>query len=75
MALGMLQIVQETGKRFGENLEVRIGIHSGEVSQASSVGTGSIYDVWGDTAIRRARLPSRPGCLNRVQFQKRLTTI
>ena len=29
--IGMVEAVRETGKRFGEKLEVRIGIHSGEV--------------------------------------------
>ena len=32
MAIGMIEAVRQIGTQFGENLEARIGIHSGEVS-------------------------------------------
>jgi class 3 adenylate cyclase len=67
MALGMLQIVQETGKRFDERLEVRIGIHSGEVVAGLIGRHRSIYDVWGDTVNTASRLESS-GLPNRIQI-------
>ena len=67
MALGMLEIVQETGKRFDEKLEVRIGIHSGEVVAGLIGRHRSIYDVWGDTVNTASRLESS-GLPNRIQI-------
>jgi adenylate cyclase len=67
MALGMLQIVEETGKRFDEKLEVRIGIHSGEVVAGLIGRHRSIYDVWGDTVNTASRLESS-GLPNRIQI-------
>jgi class 3 adenylate cyclase len=67
MALGMLEIVHETGKRFGEKLEVRIGIHTGEVVAGLIGRHRSIYDVWGDTVNTASRLESS-GLPNRIQI-------
>jgi len=67
MALGMLEIVHEAGKRFGEKLEVRIGIHTGEVVAGLIGRHRSIYDVWGDTVNTASRLESS-GLPNRIQI-------
>jgi class 3 adenylate cyclase len=69
MALGMIDAVQETGKRFGENLEARIGIHSGEVVAGLIGQHRSIYDVWGDTVNTASRLESS-GLPNRIQISE-----
>lgn len=69
MATGMIEAVHETGKRFGEKLEVRIGIHSGEVVAGIIGQHRSIYDVWGDTVNTASRLESS-GLPDRIQISE-----
>jgi adenylate cyclase len=69
MALGMIDAVLETGKHFGETLEARIGIHSGEVVAGLIGQHRSIYDVWGDTVNTASRLESS-GLPNRIQISE-----
>ena len=69
MALGMIDAVFETGKRFGETLEARIGIHSGEVVAGLIGQHRSIYDVWGDTVNTASRLESS-GLPSRIQISE-----
>ncbi len=69
MALGMIDAVLETGRRFGETLEARIGIHSGEVVAGLIGQHRSIYDVWGDTVNTASRLESS-GLPSRIQISE-----
>ena len=69
MAIGMIEAVRETGKRFGEKLEIRIGIHSGEVVAGIIGQHRSIYDVWGDTVNTASRLESS-GLPDRIQISE-----
>lgn len=69
MALGMIDAVLKTGKQFGELLEVRIGIHSGEVVAGLIGQHRSIYDVWGDTVNTASRLESS-GIPGRIQISE-----
>jgi len=69
MALGMIDVVLETGKQLGETLQARIGIHSGEVVAGLIGQHRSIYDVWGDTVNTASRLESS-GLPNRIQISE-----
>jgi adenylate cyclase len=69
MALGMMGAVRQIGAQFGENLEARIGIHSGEVVAGIIGQHRFIYDVWGDTVNTASRLESS-GLPNRIQISE-----
>jgi adenylate cyclase len=69
MALAMLEEVGRIGTQFGENLEVRIGVHSGEVVAGIIGQHRFIYDVWGDTVNTASRLESS-GVPNRIQVSE-----
>jgi adenylate cyclase len=69
MALAMLEEVGRIGTQFGENLEVRIGVHSGEVVAGIIGQHRFIYDVWGDTVNTASRLESS-GVPNRIQISE-----
>jgi adenylate cyclase len=69
MALRMIEEVHQVGTRFGETLEVRIGIHSGDVVAGIIGQHRFIYDVWGDTVNTASRLESS-GLPNRIQISE-----
>jgi class 3 adenylate cyclase len=69
MALGMIEAVNDIGTKFGEPLEARIGIHSGDVVAGVIGQHRFIYDVWGDTVNTASRLESS-GLPNRIQISE-----
>ena len=57
MALSMLEAVKAAGDEIDEQLQLRIGIHTGGPMVAGVLGTHKIaYDVWGDTVNTAKRM-------------------
>jgi class 3 adenylate cyclase len=57
MALSMLEAVKAAGDAIDEQLQLRIGIHTGGPMVAGVLGTHKIaYDVWGDTVNTAKRM-------------------
>src|ERR1700720_3557789 len=56
MALAMCETAASSAADFGENLQLRIGVHSGDLV-AGVIGTHKfVYDVWGDTVNTAKRM-------------------
>ncbi|MEX0281973.1 MAG: adenylate/guanylate cyclase domain-containing protein, partial [Arenibacterium sp.] len=69
MAFDMLDAVRKIGDSLGENLHIRIGLHSGPAI-AGVIGNSKIfYDVWGDTVNTASRMESY-GSPGRIQVTK-----
>ena len=66
LALDMRDIVRDVSRRHGENLMIRIGIHTGN-TVAGVIGMHKFaYDVWGDTVNTASAMESY-GVPNEIQ--------
>jgi len=69
LALTMRHLVSNVSQSYGEELKVRIGIHTGE-TVAGVIGTHKFaYDVWGDTVNTASAMESH-GIPNEIQVSK-----
>ncbi|MCW6511098.1 adenylate/guanylate cyclase domain-containing protein [Lichenifustis flavocetrariae] len=69
MALAIPEAVAAAGREVGEQLEARIGMHTGPVV-AGVIGTDKfVYDVWGDTVNVASRM-ERNGVAGRVHVSE-----
>ena len=58
MALDMLDVMRKVSEEYGEDVAVRIGIHSGPAVAGVIGERKQFYDVWGDTVNIAARMES-----------------
>lgn len=66
LALAMREVVGEVSRRHGEDLRIRIGIHTGNIV-AGVIGMHKFaYDVWGDTVNTASAMESH-GIPNEIQ--------
>jgi adenylate cyclase len=69
LALAMLDVVRDVSHRHGEDLKIRIGIHSGSIV-AGVIGMHKFaYDVWGDT-VNTASAMESSGIPNEIQVSQ-----
>lgn len=68
-ALGLLDAVEDFNRDHGEDLAIRVGVHTGPVV-AGVIGTSKFaYDVWGDTVNTASRMESH-GVVGAVQVSE-----
>ena len=70
LALDMIEGLDRFDQRTGSRLQLRVGIHSGDLVAAVIGRRLFVYDVWGEAVNTAARMESH-GVAGRVQVSER----
>ncbi|OMJ78300.1 hypothetical protein SteCoe_21934 [Stentor coeruleus] len=66
MAYRMIEVIKEENVKHSSNLNMRIGVHTGEII-AGVIGTNIVrYDIWGPDVLIANKMESN-GCIGRVK--------
>lgn len=71
MAIDMFRVIQDSNRKHGTDLKLRIGMHNGPAIAGVIGERKFVYDLWGDTVNTASRMESS-GLSNAIQISETL---